>query len=763
MKTLIRTVFILLFLSGAACADSLVAYDDQLQNSFQDWSWATHNMAATSPVHAGTHSISFEPDSWTAVYLHRDGGVAVASYDGLEFWIHGGPSGGQHLSIVFGNPGGTLATVDLNNYLPGGTLAGGAWVHVRIAFDPIPALTGQAITEIYFQDATGGNQSAAYLDDILFTERPVGPLTLSVDPNANRHPISPLIYGVSSNDSPSASQPPYPVNRWGGNATTRYNWQQDVSNRAADWYFENIPNATNVGQLPNNSTADRFIDSSRGLGEEPIITVPLIGWTPIDRNVRCGYSIAKYGAQQANDPYYPDCGNGRHTNGTQITGNDPLDASLAIGPTFVTGWMAHIAGRVGSAAAGGVRFFELDNEPMLWNSTHIDVHPAAVDYTEMWQRTQNYASAMKTQDPATAILGPVTWGWCDIFYSAKDGCGPGADYAASGPFLEWYLQQAKNYETAHGVRIVDYLDIHYYPQEAGVGLSNDESAGTSALRLRSVRSLYDPTYIDESWINASVQLIPRMKDIIGRKYPGTKLAITEYNWGNDTGLTSALAQAEVLAIFGRESVDLATRWIAPASNTRVEDSFKLFLNYDGAGSKITGDSVSAVSNQVDNVSIYAIRRSDNRLYVLLFNKSVNAQTPEVVVNGGVTGGVSLWGFDAGSQLQSKGTGTITANGFTVSLPARSVRLAVTTMNCPLPAKVTNLHAQKSGANLKLTWTNVSGGTGYTVYEDASMTGSFATSSGTSTSGTSGLTIPRPSSSRYYVVAAQNACGEGPRK
>ena len=57
-----------------------------------------------------------------------------------------------------------------------------------------------------------------------------------------------------------------------------------------------------------------------------------------------------------------------------------------------------------------------------------------------------------------------------------------------------------------------------------------------------------------------------MKAWIAARYPGTKLALTEYNWGGDTGVSSALAQAEALAIFGREGVDLATRWV---SNTYV--------------------------------------------------------------------------------------------------------------------------------------------------------------------------------------------------
>ena len=179
--------------------------------------------------------------------------------------------------------------------------------------------------------------------------------------------------------------------------------------------------------------------------------------------------------------------------GGDVTGNDPYDTSVPITETFVTQWMQHIAGRVGTAAQGGLKFYALDNEPALWNSTHRDVHPNPLDYAELWTRTQTYAAAMKAQDPGALTFGPVAWGWCEYFYSAKDGCSAGADYAAHGPLIAWYLDQVQSYLNAHGVRLVDYLDVHYYPQSGSVGLSEDESAGTAALRLRSLKSLYDPT------------------------------------------------------------------------------------------------------------------------------------------------------------------------------------------------------------------------------------------------------------------------------
>ena len=62
--------------------------------------------------------------------------------------------------------------------------------------------------------------------------------TVSVDAAANRHPIHPYIYGIAYGDAQDMKALNAPLNRWGGNSTTRYNWQIDAHSAAADWYFE---------------------------------------------------------------------------------------------------------------------------------------------------------------------------------------------------------------------------------------------------------------------------------------------------------------------------------------------------------------------------------------------------------------------------------------------------------------------------------------------------------------------------------------------
>ena len=228
------------------------------------------------------------------------------------------------------------------------------------------------------------------------------------------------------------------------------------------------------------------------------------------------------------------------------------------------------------------------------------------------------------------MLGPSDWGWCAYFYSAADpgGCGPGPDRRSHGnvAIVPWYLGKMKAYQQAHGKRLLDYLDLHFYPQANGVSLSQAGPAATQALRLRQTRTLWDPKYKDESWTDdlglGPVMLIPRMRNWVAQNLPGTKLAITEYNWGGTESLNGALAEADVLGIFGREGVGLATMWDPPAASDPAAFAFRIYRDYDKNGARFGDVSVKAGSADQGKLAVYAARRSaDDALTVVVINKS----------------------------------------------------------------------------------------------------------------------------------------------
>ena len=140
--------------------------------------------------------------------------------------------------------------------------------------------------------------------------------------------------------------------------------------------------------------------------------------------------------------------------------------------------------------------------------------------------------------------------------------------------------------------------------------------------------------MDESWIAQSgpaggvVRLIPRMRDWVNTNYPGTQLAITEYNWGALDHINGAVTQADVLGIFGREGLDLATLWGPPNSNQPGAFAFRMYRNYDGAHHTFGDTSVRAASADQDKVSIYAAKRSADDV-LLHFNHTRARTKPNI--------------------------------------------------------------------------------------------------------------------------------------
>ena len=707
---LLATAFALAAPLGLQAQDVTI-YDDQLRNGWADWGWAAYDLGFSGEVHAGTDAIRLEPDDWEALYLHDDTSYDLADYLSLRFWVKGEGAGGQGLRVVLLSNGVEVAAVPLADVVPGG-VSNALWREGVVSFaalDPAPAAT--SFNEVWFQDAIGGDQPAILLDDLrlVFDPTPPGPVAVAVDPALDRRPVSALIFGVNFATPGQLADVGYTLNRWGGNRTSRYNWQLDVDSSAGDWFFINYTASEPAPPLPAGSAADDFVLAARAAGAEVVLTLPTMGRVAgPDRVRRWSFSQQMpplgYGPQTSDECRFfgpnpddwpewcnPDAGNGlcnpavnttgHCSAGGLIVGNDSDDTSIEVGADFLSEWVDFVESRAGAADRGGVRFLALDNEPMLWNSTHRDVHPAPPTYEEVWTKGLAVAAAAKAADPGAAILGPDTWGWCDLWTSAADqpgDCTDGPDRQAHGgvPFVEWYLGQVCAELSATGVRPVDYLDVHWYPQASGVaGTDNVVNEGVSATRLRSLRELWDPAYVSESWIGAAPRLIPRLRDWIGAACPGTRIAITEYKWGADDSPSGALAQAEALAIFAREGVDLATRWVVPESGSKTEDGFRFWLDYDGAGGKVQGESVRATTSDVDAVGAYAVRSPREELFVLLFNKDDEPRQVDGTLAAPVVSPGALFRFDAISALGPAGTLPVAAGAFSTTLPARSATLA----------------------------------------------------------------------------------------
>ncbi len=497
---------------------------------------------------------------------------------------------------------------------------------------------------------------------------------LSVDGTAGRHPISPDIYGLNFADPALAHELSLPVDRWGGNRTDTYNWRLNSSNTGSDWYFENLPDCWDAahGWCAGGAISGwrRFVDADLAAGVEPLITLPMMGRVAKDAQLRhpftCGFPATVFPAQDSFDPYDANCGNGLQ-GGTELASNPSRDG-LAVGASFSRDWIEALIARYGSAGAGGVGLYELGNEPALWSETHRDMHPAGVTYDELWAKSRDLAIAVKSADPAAKVIGFSEWGWPNYFCSGADhvenGCSASSpDRAAHGglPLVEWYLRKMRAYERARGLRLLDYIDVHYYRQ-----------GGTTA---DVTRSLWDPTYTDPSWIGERIRLIPRMKEWVARNYPATKLAITEYNLSvpGDPRL-NALIQADTLGIFAREGLDLATRWAMPHDGDAIADAFRIFRNYNGRGAKFGGTWVRSTSADQSRLAVYGSKSGADWYTVLVINKADTDLTSTLTLDHIAASGPARVYAWAGSGIVQEPNRPITGGAIAATYPARSMTL-----------------------------------------------------------------------------------------
>src|SRR5207244_5504027 len=151
---------------------------------------------------------------------------------------------------------------------------------------------------------------------------------------------------------------------------------------------------------------------------------------------------------------------------------------------------------------------------------------------------------------------------------------------------------------------------------------------------------------------AAPQIIPRLRRMIADNYPGTKIALTEYNWGALDNINGALAQADLLGIFGREGLDMATLWGPPKPTDPGAFAFKLYRNYDDAGGAFGDASVQATSADQDQLSVYASLRSDASLTVVVINKTGGDLSSTLAVSNFASGpAAAVWRYSA-AKLQA---------------------------------------------------------------------------------------------------------------
>jgi hypothetical protein len=464
----------------------------------------------------------------------------------------------------------------------------------------------------------------------------VGPAADIAIDCGKRSPISPYIYGVNYPDTWisdwlrdwSQFHTGFALAREGGNRFTAYNWETNASNAGADYYNEN-DDYLGTSNEPG-WTVKRFLETVQATGTAALLTVPTLGYVAADKGPN---------TQDVKDvKLTPDYLNKRFLKsyaskpgGKLVYPPDTTDKAV-YQDEFVS-WVEKVKSPKTPV------WFSLDNEPDLWHTTHPRIELGEPSYARIISNQIEYAQAIKKVAPDTLVFGPANYGWSGFrgFQGAKD--------ANNRDFVDTYLTAFQEASKKDHRRLLDAYDFHWYPEATGGGVriiyaQAPDKPETVAARIQAPRSLWDPTYIEDSWIprsigNKPIALLRDFKARIAAHYPGTKLSITEYEFGGRTVISGALAQADALGVFGREGLFAACHWGLNLSEHAALAGFKAFTDFDRKGAHF-GDLGLAVAGETPaEDSVYAALDSNDshRLTLVIINKELTSKTFRLTPNG----------------------------------------------------------------------------------------------------------------------------------
>ncbi|MBN1891351.1 MAG: hypothetical protein JW780_01100 [Clostridiales bacterium] len=439
-------------------------------------------------------------------------------------------------------------------------------------------------------------------------------VSFSIDTTKPNGEISPYIYGCNYFDEETFSASRYTIGRIGGNRWTAYNWENNASNAGSDWYFHNDAYLSG-SEEPAAAVIDRVLNIFER-GATALVTVPIQGYVAKDKD---GTDVLE--TQDYLDERF-------------LINRAFKDGALKLNPNQSDRYVfqdefVYVVEKALSPESRGESeiFYCLDNEPALWASTHSPIQTEPITYKELADKNIEFARAIKSVAPQATVFGFVGYG-----YSAFVDLQGASDSDRYGEFVDYYLSRLSEAEKKYKDRLVDVLDIHWYPEaqdKDGHRITAESwEQGIAEARMQAPRSLWDPAYTENSWITRSIgrpiALIPWIRDKIDREYPGTKLAISEYYFGGSKHISGAIAQADFLGIVGREGVFEATLWpMSDMKDSYTAAAFDMYLDYDGRGAHFGDISVPATTSNIEETSVYAALDSSDpdRLVIMAINKT----------------------------------------------------------------------------------------------------------------------------------------------
>lgn len=604
-------------------------------------------------------------------------------------------SGNQQISLSWT---GSLTASSYN--VERSTTSGGPYTTVGSATTTNFTNTGltNGTTYYYVVSAVNAAGTGPNSSQVFATPGTTAPnVTVVVNPTQTQ-PISPWIYGTNGSSASIPNVPAVTIFRLGGNRWTAYNWTTNASNAGNDFNYES-DNFLTSSTVPGFAVYPT-INADIAAGQATLFTVPMQGLVSADESGDVSVAnppvlsrfqtIVDQKSTVSSVPF---------TTTPPITVVNGEDTGNVYSDEFV--WAMNQLSTSKSLFSGTTStpaFVDLDNEPELWPSTHLEVQgPNPITPSAYITKTLTMTEALKTQFPNMIIFGPVHYGFLGIYnwQTAITNTTPtGANW-----FTDMYLQALSSASATFGKPLVDVYDFHWYPEDYDAGSTRVTSMTSATLSdadmqlvVQAPRNLWDPTFTDPGnsnpWVNsvlgnAPIDILGRLQSKISSEFPSMKLSISEYETGGFNNIAGTVAQADELGVFAQQGMFAAMFW--PPSGTYDYElaGFRAFRNYDGAGSNFGNVSVQTTSSNPGSVMVYVSTdtTTSGRVVMVAVNRANTSQV--VAINGMSLSGTAhmyqMTATTAATQSPSTpvtpvsiGSQAVSGSSLTLTLPAYSV-------------------------------------------------------------------------------------------
>ncbi len=513
---------------------------------------------------------------------------------------------------------------------------------------------------------------------LLLTVSQIFAVEIVVDASSERKPISPYIYGRNNSLSDNSNNPLSAAD-WeyyrqagvrmfregGGNNSTKYNWRRKLTSHP-DWY-------NNVYDHDWDYAARSLQENMTGI--RGMWALQLIGFAAATKD----YNFNDWGYNQSQ--WWEGVNNNWAGGGGPVEGDgDPSLYLMDWPPDSTVGILDQWFGNGGLNLDQTIfLYWSMDNEVEIWNGTHDDVMPSQISAEAFMEIYFEVAKKAREKFPDIKLVGPVPaneWQWYNwsngkITYQNE-----------SYTWLEYFIKRIADEQTASGVRLLDNLDVHFYPSG-----NNPEEI------VQLHRIWFDETYDypgangvkvsgPGGWDNRITKeyIFKRcrdwMEEHLGADH-GVGLSVSEMGIQSDDPNIVAIWYASTLGVFADNEVEIFTPWYW---TTGMWEVLHLFSRYSQE------ISVSSVSDLESDVSAYSsVNTNSSLMTIILVNRSIS-ETHETTVH------IDNFSIDNGDYISltlndlpenetfeshtinalEEGSVTVDDQSFSVSLPALSI-------------------------------------------------------------------------------------------